>query len=718
MVAVMLVILDHLFGWPHGGFIGVDVFFVISGFLITGGLLHTIERDGRISFSNFYRRRVRRIVPAATLVLFVTVAVSYFAYGWEQFKSVALDATSAFFFVSNWRFSEQGTDYFAQSGPVSPIRQYWSLSVEEQFYFVWPAVMFVVAFMLGRRAQHRVRITGGLMLVLVGASFTYAMVATAASPTTAYFSTFTRAWELGVGALLAIFIGSFDRIPDRLRVYIAWLGLVTIMVGAFTITEDGVGFPAPLGLLPVLGSALVILAGVSGSQRGLTVLTNPLSRYFGDISYSLYLWHWPVIVLLATVVNGDTMPYYAASITLMFAISIWCYESFEDPIRRSRWLETRSERAENTMLSKSRWRLRRVQLPPARRSRDHTLRMSRKELVGIAAIFTVSGLVFTLMAHTVDRDEANAALRQVTAITDNPSVGSLGASDAESAGPASEKLAGEISDAIGAARWPDLDPTMDEVVGGIQVPNDIAPCGKTARPSLQECSWGASNAPKKVVIVGDSVGMTYVNPLRLLAERSSGEWMVHSEAMFGCPFADGNYFNESADIMKACPSHKDYAVDAIKRLRPDVVVVAHTTHDYAIGDRTVTPREWRDSLARQISNIERFTDQVVVIAAPPADVDISECYTRLGSPATCVSRIRSDWVNKTTEEQQMVSTLDNGKFVDSRQWFCTSEGQCPAFVGTTPVKLDELHMTPQYGAKITPAIGETLAQLGVLSVPR
>lgn len=719
MVAVMLVILDHLFGWPHGGFIGVDVFFVISGFLITGGLLHTIEKTGRISFKAFYTRRVRRIVPAASLVLVATVAVSLLVYGWEQVKSIIIDAVSAFFFVSNWRFAEQGTDYFAQSGPVSPIRQYWSLSVEEQFYFVWPLVMFVVALVLGRRAHHRVRVTGGLMFVLVGASFAYALVATSATPTTAYFSTFARAWELGVGALLAICIGSLERIPDRLRAYIAWAGLLTIGVGAFVITEDGAGFPAPLGLLPVLGSALVIAAGVAGPQKGLGVLTNPLSRYIGDISYSLYLWHWPVIVLLAAVVSGDTLPYYVAAIMLMFAISIVSYESFEDPIRRSKWLETRSERTESEVLNLSRWRLRRVKLPPPRKSKHHPLRMSRNELVAVAAILTVGGLALTTMAHSVDRDEANAALFRAAAISDSPSVdGVEQAGDPEYPGPASAQLAKEIEAALGAAQWPDLDPSMDEVIGGAQVPADVAPCGKTAQPSLTACSWGSPNAPHKVVVVGDSVGMTYVYPLRLLAEKSDGQWMTHSQAMFGCPFADGNFHNESADIMKSCPGHRDHAVETIKKIRPDVVVVSHTTHEYEIANRTLTPREWSDALARQLAKIEGFTGKVVMLAAPPADVDISECYTRLSRPATCMSGLKKRWLNNTAEESTLASTLKGGEFVDSRSWFCTEEGRCPAFVGTTPTKLDELHMTPQYGAVIAPSIGESLAQIGVFSAPR
>ena len=157
MIAVLLVVLSHLFHWPQGGFIGVDVFFVISGFLITGSLLHTFEKTGRISFSNFYRRRVRRIVPAATLVLIATCVVASFVFTASRFRSTVLDAVAAFFFVSNWRYGVEGTDYFNASGPISALQHYWSLSVEEQFYFVWPAVIFAIGIAAAKRAWSRRR---------------------------------------------------------------------------------------------------------------------------------------------------------------------------------------------------------------------------------------------------------------------------------------------------------------------------------------------------------------------------------------------------------------------------------------------------------------------------------------------------------------------------------------------------------------------------------
>ena len=164
MVAVGAVVLDHLFHRPSGGFVGVDIFFVISGFLITGLLLREASRDGRISIVNFYRRRIRRIVPAATVVLVVTLVTSAILMSSSRAKSVALDALTSSLFVSNWRFAEAGTDYFQMGSATSPLQHFWSLSVEEQFYFVWPLLMILVLAVSARMRFGQQRLLIGLAI--------------------------------------------------------------------------------------------------------------------------------------------------------------------------------------------------------------------------------------------------------------------------------------------------------------------------------------------------------------------------------------------------------------------------------------------------------------------------------------------------------------------------------------------------------------------------
>jgi peptidoglycan/LPS O-acetylase OafA/YrhL len=207
-LAVIVVILDHLFGWPSGGFVGVDVFFVISGFLITGLMLSEHQRTGQISWANFYRRRVRRIMPAAVVCLTLTVAASFLIYRTARFDSIRSDAIWSLFFGANWHYAEVGTDYLGSTGPVSPLQHFWSLSVEEQFYIIWPVVLIGMLGVVGRplrtRGRSANRALAAAMAAGVVGSFAWAVVDTATSPTWAYFSTFTRGWELAVGAMLAV----------------------------------------------------------------------------------------------------------------------------------------------------------------------------------------------------------------------------------------------------------------------------------------------------------------------------------------------------------------------------------------------------------------------------------------------------------------------------------------------------------------------------------
>jgi peptidoglycan/LPS O-acetylase OafA/YrhL len=218
MVAVLTVFANHLWGWPSGGFVGVDVFFVISGFLITGNLLRDAELRGTVSFRKFYWNRVRRIVPAATVVLVLTYLAATLVFLPFRSHQVGIDALFAFVFLSNWWFAYQGTDYFrAAENSVSPLQHYWSLSIEEQFYFVWPALIFLISLIILRKGwshAHRMRIAGIVMGAVIVASLGWALYETATSPAWAYFNTFARVWELGVGALLACAVGLFARIPS------------------------------------------------------------------------------------------------------------------------------------------------------------------------------------------------------------------------------------------------------------------------------------------------------------------------------------------------------------------------------------------------------------------------------------------------------------------------------------------------------------------------
>src|SRR6187402_3292258 len=251
-IAVLTVIAGHA-GVPFlpGGFVGVDVFFVISGFLISQLLFREVEKSGRLSIPGFYARRARRILPAATLVTVATVVASAIWLSAVDLLTVVKDALWAVFFAANIHFAAVGTDYFAQEEPPSPLQHYWSLAVEEQFYLVWPALLLLLVLVARRRALPK-RLVLVVLLVLTLASFVWSVVSTSTDPLAAYFSTLARAWELGLGALTALVATTVARrLPSSARglLCVAGLGLIAL---ACLVYGDQTPFPGSAAAIPVV----------------------------------------------------------------------------------------------------------------------------------------------------------------------------------------------------------------------------------------------------------------------------------------------------------------------------------------------------------------------------------------------------------------------------------------------------------------------------------
>ncbi len=381
-VAILLVVLYHCgISWMPGGFVGVDVFFVISGFLITGILLRETERRGRISISGFYARRSRRILPAAMLVVIVTVLMAHHFQSEVDFDNTAIAGKWASIFAANIHFANINTNYFQMSQAPSPFLTYWSLAVEEQFYIVWPIVVLGVGFLttaLLRRVPVRVSVLVVATIVTVS-SFLWAVHANGLNATWAYFSPFTRGWELGVGAMTAAIVAmvpwrALVEAPGRRAALLRWGGVVAafggiamILVSAtdYTIAQSsGVNptFPPSKALIPVLGAVLVVLGGATGLGAGWLLGCTPARgtglasaawvqmqrcnpmRLIGRVSYGWYLLHWPPMILwIGVYYQGVLLPVHErlliAVITL--GISFVMYYVLEKPIRRSRYLASR-----------------------------------------------------------------------------------------------------------------------------------------------------------------------------------------------------------------------------------------------------------------------------------------------------------------------------------------------------------------------------------------
>ena len=282
-LAALLVTIFHARLVP-GGFIGVDIFYVISGYLITGLILREIEGTGKLDLNAFYQRRIKRLLPTSVFVLFTTAIVGLFVLPAITRDALGRDLFAAAAYISNYLFAWWQNDYQNLNATPSPFIHYWSLAVEEQFYVVWPIFLLFLS-RYGKRA-----IFWGIT-VTTAVSLMLSVYQTQTSPIWAFYSLPTRAWELGVGALLLF-------IPEKIwrNRFIPWLGFIGILVATFNFDEN-TAFPGINAVLPVVATALLI-GSISIWPRLFNDLSNNrISQWLGSISYPLYLWHWPALVL-------------------------------------------------------------------------------------------------------------------------------------------------------------------------------------------------------------------------------------------------------------------------------------------------------------------------------------------------------------------------------------------------------------------------------------
>lgn len=335
-VAVLLVVFDHAqFSIFSGGFIGVDVFFVISGFVITGLLLRMPERNLLENLKTFYSRRILRIVPAATLLIIVTMFAAYFLLR-ENFNDQLLtDAKWATLFAANFRLINTSADYFIAGIDQSLLTHFWSLAVEEQFYFVYPLIIFAISYLGSENKLRNIRI---FLVVSISASAIWSYIYTASSPIAAYYSPLTRFWELALGGLVACLPITWAQKTKRANGLISIGGLLVLAYGVTNLSE-GSAFPGLNAWIPCAATALIIWSGSHQLGKGPAVwLSGKAITYVGDISYSLYLWHFPWLLLSARLLEVS-LTQQVIGIAGAFLCAVVSYHFFENPIRHSAKLQ-------------------------------------------------------------------------------------------------------------------------------------------------------------------------------------------------------------------------------------------------------------------------------------------------------------------------------------------------------------------------------------------
>ncbi|GAB2741359.1 acyltransferase family protein [Arthrobacter bambusae] len=687
-IAVLVVILDHMFGLPRGGFVGVDVFFVISGFVITGSMLRDHERQGRISFAGFYRHRARRILPAAVVVLTATIVASWFTFLGERARSVLWDGIWAALFGANWRFAATGTDYLQASGPTSPLQHYWSLSVEEQFYFIWPALLVVVLTVVANRrgwsTERARRVLGLTILAITAGSLVFAYWETVSAPTVAYFSTFSRAWELAIGALIAVAIPLFARIPAAVRPVLQWIGLAGIVSSLFLVDTE-TPFPAPGALLPVVSTAIVILGGVGG-QRFMGVLTNKVSRYIGDISYSLYLWHFPVIILTKALFPSTTIIQYLSMVALIIMLSVASYHFVEDRIRKSNWLEPRNvRRNDHGNLNKM----------------SFGTKMLGLSLLTVAAL----GIGTIALTKTMPVQVQAGPIPTVT----------FGSSSSATSEPATA-LAGlqsKVAFALQAREWPTLKPSLDELGNQAWAPEIVNDgCLSIGDSNYEKCVYGDSGATKTVALVGDSIAASWMPAIR--AALDGAGYRIQMLTQSGCPAFDVQLKSSAA---AACADHRTWTANKLRDLNPSLILVSQAYEDNVQTDGKAPQEQataWKEAGTRFVNTLPGGSS-IAFLEVPKGGKNLTECATRASTPADCISDVNAfgEMIEKANSDAIIgaASASRKATYVETQNWFCDGSKRCPSFIGSTPVRIDSSHLTGVFSKSLGPVLAEAMAPI-------
>ncbi len=655
-IAVMLVVLEHAgVSAISGGYIGVDVFFVLSGFLITSLLLKEVGKTGTVSIGQFYARRARRLLPAGTLVLVVTVLLSYQVFGISRANRVAEDAQWSALFASNFRFIQQGTDYLDAALPPSPLQHYWSLAVEEQFYFVWPLLIMLVALVTRRWS---LRLTLGVVLTaMIAASLAWSQYQTANNATAAYFSPFPRVSELAAGALLAVAVPSLVRLPRRIGIAASWAGIAVILWAAFTYTPQTT-FPGLAVMVPVLGTVLAVAGGTIAPATGAEpVLALPPFQGLGRISYSLYLWHWPILVLAAGWAGHDLpMAQNLLLVLAAIAISALTYVVVEDPMRSLDALKRRSPR------------------------------------VSVAFGATMVAIAVGLSTFMLN---ANAIPEEV--IVDNIAFEI----------PSSGAVLQAVAEGANVTVWPDQP-------GRIRNPAYNKECDVTrADTTSSMCVHGDLDASRTMVIFGDSHGAMWIPSFDQIGTIAG--WRVVQLTKPGCQVPDyPAYSRQLRREYTECAEYREWAVQQINEIQPDLLVISSArTRVIATGDGEPTEdaatieAAWSTGLGSVLDRVVPASRRTIVLGdmAYPDGPGL-DCLTDNPDNVQVCNTPREEAVFADHNAMEAQVTVEHGaEYVDVIPFFCT-DVTCPAVVGGLTTHRDEKHVSENYAVYLSRAIGE------------
>jgi peptidoglycan/LPS O-acetylase OafA/YrhL len=710
-VAILAVLLFHA-GVPgtEGGFVGVDVFFVLSGFLITGLLLRERVESGRISLGNFYARRARRILPAAAVVLLGILIASWFVLAPLDIPAVAGDVLASILFVGNIRFALQATDYFAADVVRSPVLHYWSLGVEEQFYMLWP-LLLVVAMKVGRP-----RVSAGIVVGIVFVvSLAFAIVYTGIEAPWAFYSLPGRAWQLALGGMLAVGAIGIARLPWQVTATAGWLGLAAIVASVLLIGPD-VPYPGVAALLPSLGAAGLIIAGGGRLGTGAVLATRPL-RFLGRISYSLYLVHWPILVLPAAALPfGTELPLttrllLAGASVVVGALS---YKLVEQPFHRGRL---------------------------GRRKPRPTLAVAGAAIIAVALVATVVDMsalarLRTPPSGSVTSPDPGPTLPTATEtpppwIEEETPTPTLPPTPTPTPGPTLEPGATPSPTPLPTATpvpVPGPTPTpMPVPPGPMPMPPDVRPrlidarndselierdgclLGTRASEPRNDCWYGDANGSKTVALVGDSHAAVFFPPLNKIAKERGWRLLVHTK--ISCRFLDLPI--ASRELQREyfeCEEWREKVVGRLQAQPVDLIVIVVSRGQAVMKGADDSPTRQGHSLARMINRLPDSSEVAVIVDTPQSLLDPPACLSsHLDNVWKCATP-RNQATNWRHLKLERTATAESGStMIDLTAVICPYV-LCPAVHEGMITYRDAHHLTATFAESLADELAPLLPE--------
>ena len=608
-IAATLVVLFHAKLAP-GGFIGVDIFYVISGYLITGIIVKEITLNNTFNYRTFFLRRAKRLLPASISVLILTAVAAWFFLPQTVRSSLGKDILAASLYVSNYLFAWWQNDYQNLDATPSPVIHYWSLAVEEQFYLVWPLIIFS----LWKIGRQRLVFRGVLVITIF--SFLFSLYLTEAAHIWAFYSLPTRAWELGVGALILF-------IPERIiakrsisRSLLVWISTITLFYGVIRFS-DNTPFPGTAALYPVLATALLI-----AFIRSWPPILNDFSKFkfvqwLGEISYPFYLWHWPILVIPSTRFGRPLALWERLLLIALTALAADLTHRF-------------------------------IEKPFSKKV------LTNRQTARFALAATLSGVVVAGAILLSAKDEISL-----------PNGGSI-------------SLAQVM-----------LKPKIYEDECHANYGDKVSP----------ECLYGDTNSKRNIVLYGDSHAAQWFPALEKIAAEEG--FALTSLTKSACPAVEVNRIESGAFKNSDCNAWRQYAIDRIKKLQPDAVIMSsfqHFEYPKSFSSRDTWWFEGQRSLYRNLVN---SSPKLIYISDTPKPVrDIPSCLTTAKSDE-CDGSVRSD-------------PRVTGGFItlDPTPWLCAAN--CRAIVDNIVAYRDASHISTPMSIALSDNLREFLASKGVL----